>query len=81
MRASLDSLGSSQFDHFIFEDIAVLGNFFLPDDFVKSVILHTGDEIDALGCPSAKQGIVVIPSVIDHDGPGIEVKLTSHLDV
>jgi len=81
VRAFLDSLWPSELDHFIFEDIAVLGNFFLPDDFIKSVILHAGDEIDALGRPSAKQGIVVIPSIIDHDGSGIEMKLTSHLDV
>ena len=55
------------------------GTFFLPNDFVKSVILHAGDKIDTLGGPSAKQGIVVIASVIDHDGPGIEMKLTSTL--
>src|SRR4030066_1523354 len=53
IRAFLDGLGSSQFDHFIFEDIAALGNFFLPDDFVKSVVFHAGDKIDAFGGPSA----------------------------
>ena len=81
VRAFVDSLGSSQLDHFIFEDIAVSGNFFLPNDFVESIILHAGDEIDALGRPAAKQGIVIIPSIIDHEAPGIEMKLTSHFDV
>jgi hypothetical protein len=32
-----------------------------------------------LGRPAAQQGIVVVASVIDHDGSGIEMKLTSPL--
>jgi len=58
-----------------------LGNFFLPYDFVKSVVLHPGDKIDVLVGPSAKESIVIVASVIDHDGPGVEMKLTGHLDI
>src|SRR3989339_1461589 len=79
--AFLDGLVSSEFDHFIFEDVTVLRNFPLSNDVIESVVLHAGDEVDALGGPSAKQSIVVVPPVINHDGPGIEMKLMSHLDV
>jgi hypothetical protein len=81
VRAFFDGLGTSQFDHFIFEDVTVLGDLPLANDFIQSIVLHAGDNLDPLGSPSAKQGVVVIPSVIDDDGSRIETKLTSHLDV
>ncbi len=81
VRAFLGGLGTPQFDHFIFEDVTVLRDLPLANHFIQSIVLHAGDDIDTLGGPSAKQAIVVIPSVIDYDGSGIEMKLTSYLDV
>ena len=46
-------------------------------DFTRFINGHTGDKVDTLGRPAAQQGIVVVASVIDHDGSGIEMKLTS----
>ena len=52
-----------------------------PYELYEQVFFHAGDKINAFGRPSAKQSIVIIPSVIDHNGPGVEMKLMSYLNV
>lgn len=60
---------------FVFKDRAVLRDFPLPDDFIEGIVFHPGDKVDALGCPLAKQSVVIISPIIDHDGPGSKMEL------
>src|SRR4030042_1832175 len=48
IRTFLDSMRSSQFDHFVFEDVTVLRNFSFSNHFDQSIVLHAGDKIDLL---------------------------------
>ncbi len=72
---SLDSLRASEFDLFILEHMAVLGDSFVPNDFVQSIVLHAGDKIDSLATPSAPEGIVGIAPIVNDDGPRGEMQL------
>jgi len=73
--AFVDGLGASEFDLFILEHMAVLGDSFVPNDFVQSIVLHAGDKIDSLATPSAPEGIVGIAPIVNDDGPRGEVQL------
>jgi hypothetical protein len=55
--------------------MTVLRNFSLSNDFIEGIVFHPGNKVDALGCPLAKQGIVIISSVIDYDGPRSKMEL------
>jgi hypothetical protein len=81
IRTSLDSIRSSELDHFIFEDVTVLRNLSLSNHFVKSVVFHTGDKIDLLRTPSSPQGIVGIAPIIDGNGPRSEMQLLGNLHI
>jgi hypothetical protein len=81
IRAFLDSMRSSQFDHFICEDVTVLRSFPLSNHFVQSVVLHAGDKIDRLRAPSAPEGIVGIAPVIDDNGSRSEMQLLGNLHI
>jgi len=81
IRAFLDSLRPSQFDHFIFEDVTVLRDFSLSNHFDQSIVLHTGDKIDLLRTPSAPEGIVGIAPIIDDDSSRSEMQLLGDLHI
>jgi hypothetical protein len=72
---------SSQFDHFIVEDVTVLRNFSLSNHFVQSIVLHAGDKIDLLRTPSAPEGIVGIAPIIDDNGSRSEMQLLGDLHI
>ena len=56
-------------------------DFSLSNDFIEGIVFHPGDKVDALGCPLAKQGIVIISPIIDHDGPGSKMELRHDLHI
>jgi len=64
-------------DELIFEDMPVLRNVSLPDDFIEGVVLHPGDKKDTLGGPLSKQGVIIIGSVIDDDGSRVKLQTLS----
>jgi len=73
--ASLDPLGTSKFDLFIFKHMPVLRNSFVSNDLVQRIVLHAGDKIDSLATPSAPEGIASIASIVNHDGSGGKMEL------
>ena len=79
--AFVDGLGASEFDLFILEHMAVLGDSFVPNDLVERIVLHAGNKIDPLATPSAPEGIVGIAPVVNHDGPGGEVQFPGDFDI
>src|SRR4030042_2175006 len=81
IRAFYDSMRSSQFDHFIFEDVTVLRNFSLSNHFVQSVVLHACYKIDLLRTPSAPEGIVGTAPIIDDNGSRSEIQLLGDLHI
>jgi len=70
-----------KFNKLVFEDIPVLGRIPFPDDFILGVFLQPGHKIDLLGGPAAKEPVVIIGPVIDHDGSRRKEDLTGDLDV
>jgi len=70
-----------KFNDLIFQDISVSGKLPFPDDFILGVFLQFGHKIDLLGGPAAKEPVVVIGPVIDHDGSGREEDLAGDLDI
>jgi hypothetical protein len=81
VRAFLDSMRSSQLDHFIFEDVTVLRNLSLSNHFDQSVVLHAGDKIDLLRTPSTPEGIVGIAPIIDDNRSRSETQLLGNLHI
>jgi hypothetical protein len=81
IRTPLDSMRSSQLDHFIFEDVTVLRNFPLSNHFVQSVVLHAGDKIDLFTTPSPPEGIVGIAPIIDDNRSRSEMQLLGNLHI
>jgi len=79
--AFLDGLGTSKFNLFILEHMAVLRDSFVPQDFVQSLVFHTGDEIDLLATPLAPEGIVGIAPIVHNDGSGGEVESSGDLHI
>jgi hypothetical protein len=79
--ASLDSLGTSEFDLFILEHMTVLRDPFVPKDFIERIVFHTGDEIDPLATPSAPEGIVSIGPIVNDDGPRRKMQLPGNLHI
>ena len=79
--AFLDGLGTSEFDLFILEHMAVLRDSFVPNDFIQSIVFHAGDKIDSLATPSAPEGIVGIAPIVNNDGSGGEVQASGHLHI
>lgn len=67
MRTFLGGSRSGQPDDFIGDDVAVLGDWPGFDHLVDGVILHAGDEEDALLCPESKEFIVVVCAVHGDD--------------
>jgi hypothetical protein len=72
---------SSQFDHFVFEDVTVLRNFPLSNHFVQSIVLHASDKKDLLRTPSPPEGIVGIAPIIDDNGSRSEMQLLGNLHI
>jgi len=79
--ASLNGLGTSEFDLFILEYMTMLRYSFVPKNFVERIVFHAGDEINPLATPSTPESIVGIGSVVNDDGPGGEVQLASDLHI
>jgi hypothetical protein len=79
--AFLDGLGTSEFNLFVLEHMAVLRDSFVPQDFVQSIVFHAGDKIDFLATPPAPEGIVGIASIIHNDGSGGEVESSGNLHI
>jgi len=79
--ASLDSLGTSEFDLFILEYMTMLRYSFVPKDFVERIVFHAGDEIDPLTTPSSPEGIIGIGSVVNDDGSRGKMQLPGDLHI
>ncbi len=77
--AFLDRTRTSELDLFILKHMPVLRNPSVPQNFIQGVVFHTGDKIDLLATPSAPESIVGIAPVVNHDGPGGEVKFAGDL--
>ncbi|CAG0940080.1 hypothetical protein BROC_00893 [Candidatus Brocadiaceae bacterium] len=60
-------------NNLIFENMAVLGNFLFFDNLVQGIILHPSDKKDALGRSLAKEAVIIIASIIHHNGTRIKV--------
>jgi hypothetical protein len=65
----------------IFEDMPVLRNVSLSDNFIEGIVFHPGDKIDVLRTPSTPERVVGIAPVIDNDGSGSKIQLSSHLHI
>src|SRR4051794_35701337 len=80
-RAVIVSFAADESDQVVGPDIPVLRNGTLRRYLVSGILLQTGDEIDFLGGPLAKQRVIVIAAIHHHDGAGIQREDASHLDV
>ncbi len=81
VRAFLNGLETTEFNLFIFEHMAMLGDSFVSNDLVERIVFHAGDKIHPLGTPSAPEGIVGIGPIVDDDGPRGEVQLPGNLHI
>ena len=65
----------------ILEDAPIVRWLAFLDHLEQGVVLHAGDEIDAGVRPLGEQAVVIVASVIDHDGARGKMHLVSGLDV
>jgi len=61
--------------------MAILRNFFLPNDFIEGIVFDPGNKGDPLGRPPAKQGIVIIGAVIHDNRSGSKMELRNRFHV
>jgi hypothetical protein len=72
---------AGKLNQLVLMDIPILGDSSLSNDLKEGVVLHFGHKINALRNPLGKQAVVVIGSIIDHNGPRRKDQLPGDLDV
>ena len=68
-------MDARQADDLVAEDVPILRDFSPFDDFVLGAFFHAGDEVDAVGSPLAKLGVVVVRAVHHDDRTPIELEV------
>lgn len=68
------SLHAGQFHELVHEDIPVLGNSPVLDNFVEGIVFHPGDEEDTGSRPGTEERIVVVGPVKGDDGARRQVE-------
>jgi hypothetical protein len=81
VRTLLRCTRSGEPNDLVAENATVLGRFARFNHLVERVVLHAGDEEHPGLGPFREQSVVVVASVIDHDGPGGEAHLVGRLDI
>jgi len=71
----LDRSQPPQLNEFIFENMAVLGEYSFSYDLIDAVFFHPSDKVDTLSGPSTEQRIISISSVVDDNGPRSKTEL------
>jgi len=61
-------------DDFVALDGTALGDGTALQDAVIGVVLHAGDEVNAVGIERGEPGVVGIAAIQDHDGAGLEAQ-------
>lgn len=81
VRTSFLRLGASETNDLVRDDIAVLGYGPLLDDLVEGIGFHPRDKEDAALSPAAKERVVVVSAIHDHDRARVKGKGISHFAV
>ncbi|MEB2309096.1 MAG: hypothetical protein OZ917_07320 [Candidatus Brocadiaceae bacterium] len=72
MEALCIGFRSRKANNLVFVNMAVLGNFLFFDTLVSGIILHPGGKRDALVRSLAKEAVIIIASIIYHNGARIK---------